>query len=378
MPTFTEKQFSSILNKKKLIDSWFWDRYTINPYNGCLFGCVYCDARSGRYRMPEDFENDIVVKQQAAEMLDLRLRRARTLLPDVVGLGTVTDSYQGAEKVYENGRKILEVLARHAYPVHIATKSNLVLRDAPLLDAVGAKSWCSVSVTITTLQPEIARFLDHRSPSPQRRLDTIAQLKAATKHVQVGLLLIPLVPFLTDDVADLEQMFQAAQAAGADYLIFGGGMTMHDMQARWFLTRLQQEYPELVPKYAELYQFTPGGAVYDGQMAPPAAYTQPLYDVLLGLSEKYGLPWRMPRFIPQDFRRVNYLVAEKLLNEARLRQMRGEAWETFFWAGQNIQNLGESLTAVCKRGELTKIRNVRGAIKNLVQEYVGLYTDTAN
>ena len=372
MPTFTEKQFKSILNKKKYIDSWFWDRYSINPYNGCLFGCVYCDARSAKYHMPQDFENQIVIKQGAAEQLDKRLSRARTLLPDVVGLGTVTDTYQGAEKVYENGRKILQVLAKHAYPVHIATKSSLILRDADLLDEVASESWCSVSLTVTTVKPDVAKFLDNRSPNPQRRLETIAQLKEQTEHVQVGLLLIPLVPFLTDSEADLEALFQAAKAAGADYLLFGGGMSMRDMQASWFLKKLEAHYPELLPRYAQLYQFTPGKPSYDGLPGPPDTYTRPLYKTLLNLSEAYELPWHMPRFIPQDFRRTNYLVAERLLNEARLRQMDGRYWQNLYWAGQNIQNLSESLVDIAGRGELHTIRNVQGKIQEFVEAYLNL------
>ncbi len=87
MPEFIQKEFKSIINKKKFIDSWFWDRYTINPYNGCLFGCIYCDARSAKYYMPEDFENKIIIKQNVGKMLDHRLSKARTFLSDVVRMG---------------------------------------------------------------------------------------------------------------------------------------------------------------------------------------------------------------------------------------------------------------------------------------------------
>ncbi len=158
MPEFIEQQFKSIINKKKFIDSWFWDRYTVNPYNGCLFGCIYCDARSAKYQMPQDFENKIIVKKNVGEMLDKRITNARTFLPDVVGMGGVTDCYQPAEEIYGNTQQCLEVLAKHHYPIHVATKSELVLRDLDILDAISRKSWCSVSVTITTTKPETASF----------------------------------------------------------------------------------------------------------------------------------------------------------------------------------------------------------------------------
>ena len=86
MITYTEKEFKSILNIRKFIDHWFWDKYGINPYNGCQFGCIYCDSRSAKYHLPEDFENNIIIKKDAELILDKRLKNARTLLPDVVGI----------------------------------------------------------------------------------------------------------------------------------------------------------------------------------------------------------------------------------------------------------------------------------------------------
>ena len=98
MPEFIEKKFKSALNKQKYIDSWFWGKYSINPYNGCLFGCIYCDARSAKYHMPEDFENQITIKQDIAGVLSSQIQRSRNFLRDVVVISGVTDPYQGAEK----------------------------------------------------------------------------------------------------------------------------------------------------------------------------------------------------------------------------------------------------------------------------------------
>lgn len=128
MVTFIEKEFKSILNVRKFIDSWFWDKYSINPYNGCQFGCIYCDSRSEKYHLPTDFENMIIVKKNPGSMLDKCLTNARTLLPDVVSIVGTTDPYQRAEKKYENTRRCLEVLAKHRYSVLIGTKSNLSRR----------------------------------------------------------------------------------------------------------------------------------------------------------------------------------------------------------------------------------------------------------
>ena len=164
MITYTEKAFKSILNQHKHIDSWFWSRYSINPYNGCQFGCIYCDARSDHYHLPTDFENNIVVKTHPEALLDQRISRARTLRPDVVVMGGTTDPYQPAEKKHRNTRNLLEVLARHLYPVHVITKSRLVAEDAELLERIAGDTWASVSVTISSANESTARFLDYRGP----------------------------------------------------------------------------------------------------------------------------------------------------------------------------------------------------------------------
>ncbi|MCB0663630.1 MAG: hypothetical protein KDC24_12870, partial [Saprospiraceae bacterium] len=173
MPQFNEQTYKSILNQKKWIDNWFWDRYSINPYSGCSIGCVYCDARSQKYRTPNApqldpaaFEKEIFVKKDAHELLDKRLNNARTLLPDVVAMSGKTDCYQPAEKIYRSTREMLKVLQRHHFPVHIITKSNLVLEDAGLLNEIAKNTWAGVSVTITTADPKMSKFLDNKAPHP--------------------------------------------------------------------------------------------------------------------------------------------------------------------------------------------------------------------
>ena len=368
MPRFIEKQYKSIINKSKFIDHWFWTRYSINPYNGCQFGCIYCDARSDHYHMPEDFENEIVIKTNVGPMLDQRIARARTFLPDVVGIGSVTDSYQPAEKKFGNTRTILEVLAKHRYPVHLITKSTLVLRDLPLLEEIAQQTWCTVSVTITTTDPEKSKLLEKFAPALAKRLDVLRQIKAKAPHVQTGALLIPLIPVLCDDPLEVEALFMAVKQTNADYLMFGGAMTLRNRQADWFLHHLRTAKPEIYPQYARLYEFTLDGETYDGRYGPTHDYMQAQHEQLLSLSKKHDLPHRIKRFIPQDWRKTNYRIAERMLNAAFERQLVGQSWETLFWAAQNIQNLKEPLETVADRGELGKIKNVRGPIKTRLEK----------
>ncbi|MEW6680852.1 MAG: hypothetical protein AB1297_07560 [bacterium] len=183
-----------------------------------------------------------------------------------------------------------------------------------------------------------------------------------------GVLLIPVVPVLADSDNDLETMVENAKNKGADYILFGGGMTMRDMQAKWFLKHLKEMYPDLLEGYEALYQFKYNPDSYEGTYEPKKNYTLRKNKKLFALCQKHKIPYRIKRFIPNDFRRENYLIAEKLLNKAYELQILGKAWSNTHWAGQNIQNLKESIIDVAKRGDLPKIRNVNAEIEKFIRK----------
>lgn len=357
MVKFIEKELKSILNKNRSIDSWFWDRYTVDPYIGCQFGCIYCDARNEHY-LPTKFENDIIVKKNASKMLDKRLSNRKTLLPDVVVLSGATDPYQPAEKKFKNTRQCLEILEKHKYPVHIITKSNLVLEDLDLLEEIGKNNWCCISITIPTSNSTRAIFLEKKAPSPQVRFEMIKTIKQKTKHIQIGILFIPVVPFLCDSEEIFEDIVKNAKESKADYVLFAGDMTMRDDQAKWFLQHLSKRYPELIERYEELYQFKYKPDSYEGNYEPKKGYIIKIHKRFFALCEKYQIPYRIKRFIPHDFREKNYLIAQQLLNEAYKLQMLGKHWSKLYWAGEHIQNLKESIVDIARRNELHKIRGV--------------------
>ncbi len=168
-------------------------------------------------------------------------------------------------------------------------------------------------------------------------------------------------------------MVKNTKEVEADYILFGGGMTMRDAQAKWFLKHLKENYQEFVEGYEGLYQFRYNPDSYEGTYEPKRSYAVKIHKKLFALCEKYKIPYRIKRFIPEDFRRENYLVAGKLLNEAYRLQMLGKAWSNIHWAGQNIQNLKESIVDIAKRGELHKIRNVNDEIESFIKENVTLY-----
>lgn len=145
-------------------------------------------------------------------------------------------------------------------------------------------------------------------------------------------------------------------------------MTLRNTQADWFLQHLREARPEIYQQYANLYQFTPEGETYNGRYVPSGSYITTQHQKLLAFSQKHSLPHRIRRFIPNDWRKTNYTIAERMLNASYARQLVGQSWEKLFWAGQNIQNLKEPIEAVAARGELERINNVRGGIKQRIEQ----------
>jgi len=187
---------------------------SINPYRGCEHGCIYCFARPSHAYLGLspglDFETQLVARPGAAEVLDRELRRA-SYRCKVIAIGTNTDAYQPIEGERRVMRGILEVLAAFQHPVGIATKGTLVERDLDILGEMGQAGLARVGVSVTTLQPDLARRMEPRVPSPARRLRIIERLSAG--GVPVRVMISPIVPGLTDH--EIEAIVDAARDAGA-------------------------------------------------------------------------------------------------------------------------------------------------------------------
>src|SRR5438876_5893686 len=155
---------------------------SINPYRGCEHGCVYCFARPTHAYLGLspglDFESKLFMKPNAPELLERELS-APDYSPKTIAIGTNTDPYQPIERRYQIMRRILEVLDRAGHPVGIVTKSALVLRDLDILSRMAARNLVKVALSVTTLDPKLARTMEPRAPTPARRLETLRQLSAA-------------------------------------------------------------------------------------------------------------------------------------------------------------------------------------------------------
>jgi DNA repair photolyase len=360
MVKYIYKEFKTALNKLKYPDSWFWARYTINPYSGCAHTCIYCDARSQRYYLDQDFENEVIIKTNIAEKLDRTIKKSRTLLPDVIGPGGVCDAYQPIEMQVENTRNILRVLEKYKFPVNIATKSSLITRDLDILKKIAEDTWCTVGFSITTTDTEIANFLEPFSSPPSDRLKTLKLIKEKAPEIQAGTYFIPIIPFLEDNDQNLENVIKQSKKAGADFLLFSPGLTMRDLQAQFFINKLRNsQYKNIVKPLLELFK---------GQMHPPADYVRRLHSKLLNLCEIYDLSIRVKRWIPKDFRKWNYKISELLLNKEYIDSIKsGKSNNAFKWAGLNLNNLKESIINIYKKGELSQIKNFNRKVIEFVE-----------
>ena len=207
-----EQHVGSILSGNDSPDIGF--DLSINPYRGCEHGCIYCYARPTHSYLNLspglDFETRIVAKVNAAE----RLREAlasRAYEPSLINIGSATDAYQPAERRLRITRGVIEVLAACAHPFAIVTKSAGVERDLDLIAPMARARRAAVYVSLTTLDPALARVMEPRAASPQRRLRTIEALAKA--GVPVGVSVSPVIPFVNEP--EVERVLEAAAAAGA-------------------------------------------------------------------------------------------------------------------------------------------------------------------
>ncbi len=207
-----EERVKSILTSNDSPDIAF--DLSINPYRGCEHGCVYCFARPTHSYLNLspgiDFESRIVAKVNAAQ----RLREALShpgYEPLMLNIGSATDAYQPAERKLRITRSVIEVLSECDHPFSLVTKSSGVERDLDLIAPMAAKRLAAVYVSVTSLDPALARILEPRAASPQRRLRTIRTLSEA--GVPVGVSVSPVIPFVNEP--ELERILEAAAEAGA-------------------------------------------------------------------------------------------------------------------------------------------------------------------
>lgn len=288
-----EIQAKSILNKHKKRDDWFLDDYSINPYQGCSFNCVYCYTRGSKYGT--NLAKDLSVKINAPELLEKQLsRRAAKGEYGIICIAS-QEAYLPIEKELKMTRKLLEIILKYRFPVNIGTKSSLVLRDLDILKEIDRQAILPadlreklnrgviISFSFSTLDEKLARIFEPGAPKLKERLETMRECKK--EGFWVGVNFIPVLPFLSDSAAHLEEMIKTARDYGADWVLVGGltlfGNGPQDSKTLYYQV-LEKHFPELVPKYKSLFRIF---------FAPPKEYHQELEEESPRLCERYGIKY---------------------------------------------------------------------------------------
>ena len=237
------------INKSSLPFKW-----GINPYRGCFHSCTYCYARyTHRYldlNTTDDFDTKIIVKTNAAKILRKEFSNPKWS-NELVNLGSVCDPYQPAEKKYAITRELLQVIKQYKNPVTIATKSDLILRDIDILRKISKVTFIDILFSISSLNKDVQRALEPHAPSTERRLEAIRQLKSS--GLRVGVLAMPIAPFINDKHEEIEELYRAMKNAHVDFVI-PGILYLQGPTKNRFFDFIESKFPKLLPKYKEYYK----------------------------------------------------------------------------------------------------------------------------
>jgi len=247
---------------------------SINPYRGCEHGCVYCFARPTHAYLGLspglDFESKLFMKPNAPELLERELS-APDYSPKTIAIGTNTDPYQPIERRYQIMRRILEVLDRAGHPVGIVTKSALVLRDLDILTRMAKRDLVKVAISVTTLDPKLARVMEPRAATPPRRLGALRELVKA--GVPASALVAPIIPAIND--AEIERILEAIAETGvrhAGYVLLRLPLELKDLFREWLIENFPDRYRHVI----NLIRETRGGKDYDSTFGKRQTGTGPI------------------------------------------------------------------------------------------------------
>ena len=267
---------------------------SINPYRGCEHGCIYCYARPAHAYMGLspglDFESKLFFKPHAGELLERELSKP-TYRPKVIHIGGNTDPYQPQERRLRVTRQVIEVLGRFSHPFSIITKSALIARDLDVLGPLGRRNLVRAAVSITTVDRKLARSMEPRAATPERRLQAVRQLTDA--GVPTIVMFAPAIPGLNDH--ELEEVLERAREAGAigaGYVALRLPLEIKDLFREW----LETDHPDRARKVMSLVRQMRKGKDYDSNWGSRMTGQGPIADMLSKrfelASKKHGLGGR--------------------------------------------------------------------------------------
>lgn len=285
----------TILTKVKNGADWYGIDFNMNLYRGCSHGCIYCDSRSNCYHI-ENFDT-VKGKENALYILEKELSKQKSR--GVVGIGAMSDTYNPMEKKYEQTRGALKLLSKYNFGVSIDTKSDLILRDIDLLKEISLHNPCIIKFTITTPYDELSSIIEPHVCLSSRRFKAIQILNE--NGIYAGIMLNPILPFITDNAQDIKELVRLAAAAKTKFIHTYMGVTLRENQRDYYYQKLEKHFPGLKEKYKNTY-----GEKY---MCNPLN-AQELYKVFTSECERFGILYKMSDII-KDYKK-NYRNVEQI------------------------------------------------------------------
>jgi len=273
--TYVEQNCKSILHKIDSLRLPF--KWGANPYRGCVHSCLYCFARYTHSYLqldPErEFETKIIVKNNASQILRKELSNPKWKR-ELVNLGSICDPYQPIERSKNITRDMLKEFRRHRNPLTIATKSDLITRDKDIIADLSHETFVDVVISISSIKDEIRQEIEPRAPSTKKRLKAIATLRQ--QGIKVGVLLMPIVPFLNDSFEELDALYKAIAEVDTNFVI-PGILYLTGAAKNRFLEYIDSKHPELSDTYKSYYH----------GRSPPKDYREKIHSYFKQLQMKY-------------------------------------------------------------------------------------------
>lgn len=256
----------------------------MNLYRGCQHGCIYCDSRSDCFQI-ENF-SEIEVKENAVELLQKELATKKKR--GTIGFGSMNDPYMPIEKQEQLTQKSLEVINKRRFPIHIITKSDLVLRDIDIIEDIN-QVYSAITFSIISTNDRFSQKVEPSAPSPTKRLKAMEAL--SKRGIYTGVALMPALPYITDTVKNTLSLIEDAANAGAQYIMPCFGLTLRDGSREYFLEALEKLSPEIKEKYVKTF-----GQSFNCN-SPKANY---LYQLTEAECTKRGIKTKMDFYKPND------------------------------------------------------------------------------
>ncbi|MDR0912969.1 MAG: radical SAM protein [Methanobrevibacter sp.] len=280
------------LNRVKRNMPYKWD---LNIYRGCNNRCAYCYALySHKYLKSKDFYGDIYVKSNIVELLEKQMKKS-SWMREVIAIGTVTDSYQAIEKELKMMPEILKIFIKYKNPAIISTKSDLILRDIEYIKQLSEITYLNVASSIISFDKDISHILEPNASYPQKRIEMLNKIKKET-NASVGLHIMPIIPFITDNYDDLNQVFKNAKKFNVDYIL-PNILNLYGHTKVFFFKFLKNNFND---KYDEIK------AIFNNSKLKKE-YTQNIYKIIFDLSKKYEIDLSYKNIMDKKLKEFNLI-----------------------------------------------------------------------